>query len=247
ALECDAQTIKKEMLELEQYFEDNNVFFKPSKKLLPFSDEKITGGYIDGLEIETKLEEVFAKYGATSIRDVKIPLAIPAVDIVTGKLIVFVNDKKKYTSVDPNHVVIDDISLAKAVRSSASIPFIFSSVLLDDYQLVDGGVKLNVPLPLLKGFSNHKTLAIITKKEIEPFEKNGIVPLAMQVYNINGNEFDHYIAREADHFINFPLGRITFSLGKGEEIINRAKNHLDKEDKVIDAIKKDKSILSFLE
>ncbi len=135
---------------------------------------------------------------------------------------------------------------AKAVRASASIPFVFSSVELDDYRLVDGGVKLNVPLPLLKGFSNHKTLAIITKKEIEPLEKNGLIPLAMQVYNINSNVFDQYIAHQADHFINFPLGRITFSLGKGQEIIDRAKNYLDDSDE-IEKIKKDMSIFSFLD
>lgn len=244
ALNLDAKTIKEEMLGLETFFQDNHLFIKPSVKLLPFSHDRIEGGYIDGEVVEKELERVFAKYGAYSIRDVKKPLAIPAVDLTSGKLVVFVNDKNTYKNQDPDHIVDDEISLAKAVRASASIPFIFSSVSYKDYLLADGGVRLNVPLPLLKGFSDHKTLAITTKKEIEALENTSLISLALQVYNINSNEFDMFLAKQADYFINFPLGRLQFSLGKGDEIIQKAKAYLDESDD-LKSIKEDLSIFPF--
>ncbi len=245
ALDLDAKTIEKEMLEMEAFFQENRIFYKPSLKILPFTDDKIEGGYIDGLIIEQKLEALFAKYGATSIQDVKKPLAITAVDLTTGDLVVFVSDKKHYKSVDKKHKVDSDITLAKAVRASSSIPFVFSHVTYKDYTLVDGGVRLNVPLPLLKGYSNHKTLAVTTKKEIEPLEKTNLFSLALQVYNINSNEFDLYIAKEADFHMNIPLGRLQFSVGKGKEIIEKSKAYV-KENNYIEAINKNASLLDKL-
>lgn len=245
ALDLDAKTIEKEMLEMEAFFQENRIFYKPSLKILPFTDDKIEGGYIDGLIIEQKLEALFAKYGATSIQDVKKPLAITAVDLTTGDLVVFVSDKKHYKSVDKKHKVDSDITLAKAVRASSSIPFVFSHVTYKDYTLVDGGVRLNVPLPLLKGYSNHKTLAVTTKKEIEPLEKTNLFSLALQVYNINSNEFDLYIAKEADFYMNIPLGRLQFSVGKGKEIIEKSKAYV-KENNYIEAINKNASLLDKL-
>lgn len=245
ALDLDAKTIEKEMLEMEAFFQENRIFYKPSLKILPFTDDKIEGGYIDGLIIEQKLEALFAKYGATSIQDVKKPLAITAVDLTTGDLVVFVSDKKHYKSVDKKHKVDSDITLAKAVRASSSIPFVFSHVTYKDYTLVDGGVRLNVPLPLLRGYSNHKTLAVTTKKEIEPLEKTNLFSLALQVYNINSNEFDLYIAKEADFYMNIPLGRLQFSVGKGKEIIEKSKAYV-KENNYIEAINKNASLLDKL-
>lgn len=244
AIGLDAKTIEKEMLEMERFFQDNKIFLKPSMKLLPFSSDKIEGGYVDGLMIEEKLEALFAKYDVHKISDVKKPLAINAVDLTTGKMIVFVSDKDKYETIDIEHVVESEITLAKAVRASSSIPFVFSHVMFKDFTLVDGGVKLNVPLPLLKGFSNHQTLAVTTKKEIDPLENPNIFSLALQVYNINSTEFDLYVAKEADHYINVPLGRLQFSVGKGQEIIDKSKQYISNNN-YIENIKKDKKFLPF--
>lgn len=227
AIGLDTQTIEKEMLELESIFDKNHILFKPSSKLLPFKQDKITGGYIDGLAIETILDQLFEKYGIKNINDVKIPLAIPSVDLITGQLIVFVNDKNHYQSPDPSHIVIEDITLSKAIRASSSIPLLFAACPFKEYLLIDGGVKLNVPVGLLKGFSNEKTLAITAKDEIETLDnKPSVFALINQVYALISTEFDIYLSKEADYQINFPIGRKQFSLGKGKEIIDNAKTYL---------------------
>ncbi|HLV50170.1 MAG TPA: patatin-like phospholipase family protein [Erysipelothrix sp.] len=227
ALGLDAQSIEKEMLELESIFDKNHILFKPSPKILPFKQDKITGGYIDGGAIELILDNLFDKYGIKNINEVKIPLAIPSVDLKTGQLIVFVNDKDTYLSPDSTHIIIDDIKLSTAIRASSSIPFVFSACAYEDYLLIDGGVKLNVPVSLLKGFSSNKTLAITAKDEIDTLEKRpGIFELINQVYAIISTEFDIYLSKEADYSINFPVGRKQFSLGKGKEIIENAHSYL---------------------
>jgi len=227
ALGLDAQSIEKEMLELESIFDKNHILFKPSPKILPFKQDKITGGYIDGGAIELILDNLFDKYGIKNINEVKIPLAIPSVDLKTGQLIVFVNDKDTYLSPDSTHIIIDDIKLSTAIRASSSIPFVFSACAYEDYLLIDGGVKLNVPVSLLKGFSSNKTLAITAKDEIDTLDKRpGIFELINQVYAIISTEFDIYLSKEADYSINFPVGRKQFSLGKGKEIIENAHSYL---------------------
>ncbi len=223
---CDSKTLKKEMLEMEQFFIDKKLFRKPSHKILPFATEKIEGGYIDGIIVEKELERRFLKYDVQSIKDVKIPIAIPSVDLTTGKLVVFVSNKDDFDVYDDS-ILIDDVSLALAVRASASVPFVFSSVEYQDYRLVDGGVRLNVPVPLLSKFKDVETLAITSKKKVEPLDSTSMFSLAMQVYQINSSEFDLHLGRLADFHINIPLGPLQFSLGKGQEIIEFGYHYLD--------------------
>lgn len=227
AIGLDAQTIEKEMLELESIFDKSHILLKPSPKILPFKQDKITGGYIDGASIESILDHLFDKYGIKNINEVKIPLAIPSVDLKTGQLIVFVNNKDTYQSPDPTHIIIDDVKLSTAVRASSSIPLVFAACPYEDYLLIDGGVKLNVPVSLLKGFSTKKTLAITAKDEIDILDNRpGIFELINQVYALISTEFDIYLSKEADYNINFPIGRKQFSLGKGKEIIENAHSYL---------------------
>lgn len=225
SLNLDSQTIIEEMLELEEFFKKQHLFVKPSPKILPFREDRIEGGYIDGIILEEKLNDVFSKYGVYSIQDVKIPIAIPSVDLITGKMLIFTNDKDAFDLDIESSMVIEDIPIAKAVRASASIPFVFSHVDYEGYRLVDGGVRLNVPVPLLKR-DGIPSLAITTKKELEPLSSNSIKSIGMQVYQINNSEFDLYLARLADFHINIPLGNLQFSIGKGRSIIEHASLHL---------------------
>ncbi len=236
AIGCDIETVEKELLLMEEFFKDNHLFIKPSRKILPFSNERIEGGYIDGQIIEDKLNLLFEKYGVHSIKDVKIPLAIPAVDLTSGKLIIFTSHKDVFLPYDEG-VIDDTISLAKAIRASASIPFVFSSVNYKDYKLVDGGVRLNVPVPLLDSFTECQTLAITTKKEVKALDSNSIFSLAMQVYQINSSEFDLHLGRLADYHINIPLGNLQFSVGKGSSIIEQAQSFLESSDMIQDIFK----------
>ena len=58
-----------------------------------------------------------------TIKNIKIPIVIPSVDIKSGKEIVFTN--KIPNNKNSNKEYIDNITIGKAVRASSSFPRIF--------------------------------------------------------------------------------------------------------------------------
>lgn len=107
-----------------------------------------------GLVLIEKLKQVIEPmndfYGEFMLSDVPKPLAIPAVDLHTGKLIVFSN-APEYFRLAFEHAAFyeKDIPLLDACLASSAYPVILSPVKIDDYQLIDGGVLLNAPAALL--------------------------------------------------------------------------------------------------
>jgi NTE family protein len=75
--------------------------------------------------------------------DLNIPLAMPAVDIITGRKVVLQGGR-----------VID------AVRATISIPGIFEPAELADFRLVDGGVLDNVPVDVAHELGATRTIAV---------------------------------------------------------------------------------------
>lgn len=82
-----------------------------------------------------------------------LPTIIPAVDIYTGKQLVFCSadvGKTIAPRLDKNSVIISDAPVALAVRASSSIPGIFQPVRYKSYLLVDGAIRNNVPADLVR-------------------------------------------------------------------------------------------------
>ena len=75
--------------------------------------------------------------------DLNIPMAMPSVDIITGRKVVMQGGK-----------VID------AVRATISIPGIFEPAELADFRLVDGGVLDNVPVDIARELGATRTIAV---------------------------------------------------------------------------------------
>ncbi|BBB93078.1 MAG TPA: patatin-like phospholipase family protein [Methylomusa anaerophila] len=103
-------------------------------------------GLIKGEKIERYLADLLQQ---RTIRDTKIPLAITAVDIISGDTVFF-------TSPLPNNRTIlnaryyHNALLYEAIRASISIPGIFFPKKYRNMALVDGGVKNNLPTDILK-------------------------------------------------------------------------------------------------
>ncbi len=80
--------------------------------------------------IENYLNDLFEN---KNFEDLKIPLYVNAIDINTGEEIIF-----------------NKGNLSKAVRASIAIPGIFRPMKINDRILVDGGVRNNIPVDILK-------------------------------------------------------------------------------------------------
>lgn len=98
--------------------------FSPMEYATPFHESLLSGDFID--------EAMRQIFGDAKFEDCKIPFSTLAIDLETGKEVVF-----------------KEGSIAEALRAAVSIPIIFPPHFYQDRYLVDGAVLNNVPLSLL--------------------------------------------------------------------------------------------------
>lgn len=119
--------------------------------------EPCLDGLIKGKAIEKYLNNLTK---GINIKDIKMPLAIPAVDINKAKTVIFVNRLAEKPSQEDKNIYIDDVQLYKAIRASIAIPVIFKPVILDGKRLVDGGVTTNLPIDILKKMGAKRVIGV---------------------------------------------------------------------------------------
>lgn len=219
--------IEETLIAIEKKISNDKTFLLPSHKLLPFSKDRIEGGFVDGASLESLLQAVFDDLGVKHISDVKIPLAIPAVDIISGKLVVFVSHPHLFKKLDPDWIVIDDVDLSLAVRASCSFPIVISAVNYKQYKLIDGGVIMNLPLPLLNAYGMDKKIAVTMHSLPHMKDPLRFTNTISRVLDIQRVEMDKIYIEDADVVINIPLDQIQiFDIGKGSMTIQAGKRAL---------------------
>lgn len=109
--------------------------FSPMDYATPFHESLLSGRFI-----EDAMEQVF---GDAMFEDCKIPFKTLAIDLETGKEVVF-----------------DKGPLKEALRAAVSIPIIFPPHFYQDRYLVDGAVLNNVPLTLLMDYKPDVMLGV---------------------------------------------------------------------------------------
>jgi len=92
------------------------------------------------------------------LKDCRLPIAITAVDLNRGNLVVFTNVPMEIE--DGSTELIMDASLADAVRASVSIPIVFVPAMIGEQQFIDGGVRDILPLTLLKNMGAEVTVGV---------------------------------------------------------------------------------------
>lgn len=243
ALGLDAQTILEELEEALLIIETENLMHVSASKIL--FNRNVKHGIIDAAWLEFLIEQVCSKYDAKNIRDVKIPLAITAVDIYTGELIVFVSHPEKYHSTHRRTKVITDIPLSKAIRASMSFPLVFGSVHYQDHYLIDGGIRMNCPVPMLEDYGATKTLAITMRGEIDsekPIDKK--LDVASRVFELMSREAEYRHVIKADYHLNVPLPPVNiFDTQVTRKIFGYGVQTIEKEHEELKNFMKPKSFL----
>lgn len=131
----------EEMLKLFKYFSKNILKVDPRHLISNVRSGK--GIKLDGafssVNVEIAVRESAKLKNMKNIMDLKIPIAIPTVDINQSKKYVFTNLK------DTQDNYINDIDIGIAVRSSCSYPGVFAPCDYKEHRFVDGGVLDNIP------------------------------------------------------------------------------------------------------
>lgn len=248
SLGLDIDELSRIVLELEQEIAAKKVFTKPSMRILPFAKDPLHGGYVDGSLLEACFANAIKPYNIDKITDVKIPLAIPAVDVITGKVIVFVSHPHLFKKLNSDWEVVSDISLASAVRASCSFPFVIAAHLVDDYHLIDGGVRMNLPLPLVQAYGAEKTIAVTLHTANADFRQfDSLMAYGIRIMDLMRIDSDREYVSRADVHINISLDGVNvFEVGKGNETLRRGELAVSLYSEQLRALNKKESLFSRL-
>jgi len=177
-------------------------------------------GIISGEALEEAIRECGKLKGITKIQDLKMPIAIPTVDIKTGKEYIFTNRKIDYKKFIPkqksemeeyiekmsqeNKRYITGFDIGKAVRASCSYPGVFSPVNYENYRFVDGGVLNNVPTDELIKLGPDKVITIkFPPQNVE--NPRAALNIVFRSMDIICNEKDTQKAKMGDYVIDLHI------------------------------------------
>lgn len=150
----------EEMLKLFRYFSKDIMRIDPKYYWTNVKSNKRLIGYglVSGESIELAMNECANIKGIKNIRDLKMPIVMPAVDIKNSQKYVFTNHE--YDSNFKEDKYITDITIGKAVRASASYPGMFAPTMYKDHKFVDGGIIDNLPSNEVRKLGADKVLSI---------------------------------------------------------------------------------------
>ncbi len=162
-------------------------------------------GLYKGDALEKWLAEKLALRGVVSFNDIAPgTLKIIVSDVSNNQLIVLPDDLPKY-QLDP-----EQFSVAKAVRMSASIPFIFRPVKLKEDLIVDGGLLSNFPMWLFSGKDTPKERPVLgirltpKEKAVEKRQIKNSLEMFSALFNTMLTAHDlRYISRKIEDDIIF--------------------------------------------
>ena len=218
---ADYSQLEKVMFELEKGFLEKQVFLRPSLRVLPMSKRKLNG-LVDADMFEEMIQSQFDKFNVKNLSDLSKPISITSVDLITGKLVVFTNTPEAFKD-HPDKIVISNASVTEAVRASCSFPIVFSTKRYGNMQLVDGGVKMNLPVALLRTMNANKIISITMDGKVKYKASNKLLNVAFRIIDIMTSANQESDRLLADYNINIDVSKYnTFDAGKGKRIVDQA-------------------------
>lgn len=168
---------------------------------------------IKGLKSNQRLEEVCDKLankkGIKNLGEIKMPIVIPTVDLISEKEYIFTNNLPK-----EEERYITNISVGKAVRASSSFSAVFCPFEYDKYAFMDGGILDNIPVEEVRKQGADKVIAI--SFESDKINKNSnIMDIVMKTVDIMGDKIFEPNLNSSDYVLTVSTdGTGLLDLGK---------------------------------
>lgn len=203
----------EEMIKLFNYFSKSVMNISP--KYLFGSIKELRGIKLGGItssyNIEQAIEETAKLKKIKNIKDIKMPISIPATDLISDKEIIFTNcdnlEGKQY---------IKDVEIAKAVRASSTFPGMYAPFEYKKFQFVDGGIFDNLPAQEAKKLGVDKVISIKFKLKT-PRKQNTIYNIAMQSLDLMTEKLIEESIKASDYVIEIDLKDVKpFNINKLE-------------------------------
>ena len=156
-------------------------------------------GLNNGEKIEVVSDELAKRRGIGKLQDVKMPLVIPTVDMVSGKEYVFTNNIPKEKSEEKEYIV--DVNIGRAIRASSSFPAYFSPCEHNGCAFIDGGVLNNVPADEVRLQGADKVIAVKFHSD-KITENSNLMDVAMKCIDIMGCKISEKSLNTSDYVLD---------------------------------------------
>ena len=199
------KTLKKYLKKV-KYIDIKN-FFKIIGGLL-LTGRIIIDGLNSGNFLTKAMKEICIENNVFKMNDIKMPVAIPAVNLENGEVIIFSSKEIRQNISDEIRYIVD-APIEVAVRSSCSFPVVFSPCMYKKMQLVDGGVRENVAWKELKEMGADNVLGInfaSKSKEYECYEN--MIDIAVRSIGLMEHELSNYELDGIDELITIKTKKI---------------------------------------
>lgn len=167
----------------------------------------IIEGLTDGKEIETLMKKMCKQKHIIRIKDSKIPLLIPAVNLQNGETYFFSTELKRKTFSNKIQY-IDNIDIPYAVRASCSYPGVFTPYKINGNKFIDGGIRENTPWKGLKEIGADYVISVVFEKQIKEKKQINIVDVIEASLNLMEQELSNYELKGADKIIKIKTNNV---------------------------------------
>lgn len=183
------------------------LFKKYSKTIVEINTKPIIKSYMlnkritlkglkTGNSVERVFDEVINKQGIYNMKDIKMPVVVPTVDLMDCKEYIFTNNppqkEEKY---------ITDISVGKAIRASSSFTAVFSPCEYKEHAFIDGGALDNIPIEEVKKQGADVVIGVkFNSDEITP--DSNIMDMTMKTIDIMGAKISEENLKQATYVLN---------------------------------------------
>lgn len=157
---------------------------------------------ISGKRIENIFNQIAYNKNVKKIKDIKMPIAIPAVDISDTNKYIFTNNIPNKENLN----YIDDISVGKAIRATSCFPGVFKPVTYKNHMFLDGGILDNVPVEEVKKQGATKVIAVNFAADTVD-EKSNTMDIIMKTVDCMGNKISEKNLQLSDYILTVPTDK----------------------------------------
>ena len=159
-------------------------------------------GRNSGEMLENTFDQIAANNGIRTIKDIKMLIVIPAVDISNVNKYVFTNNKPKKNNLN----YIDDINIGKAIRATSCFPGIFNPVEYKNHLFLDGGILDNIPVEEVRKQGATKVIAVnFAADEIN--SNSNAMDIIMKTVDTMGNKISEKNLKSSDLLLTVPTDK----------------------------------------
>lgn len=158
---------------------------------LIFKRKIIIEGLNSGNKLYKIVQEQASKKEIKQIKDIKMPLIIPSVNLYNGAIYLFTSleNNRKYSD---EYITLNNIEIGRAVQASCSYPGVFCPVNFKNKKLIDGGVRENMPWKELKELGADKIISIVFEKEEKIKKDVNMIDCIIKAMGIQAHELYNY-------------------------------------------------------